>query len=174
MGRVFVDPVAVQVPLEQDYDSILLRRLRGKGQGARLGDEGIPAHLEARSVLFDEDEVTPGQEGKTYVTVMARADSTQKDSALILVKKDTPRLQVGGDTLIARGTTLTYAPEAPQEYGSVVLFKWDLNGDGIYEDSAQSAPASPSTYAEAKEYPSASTSRTPRATTPRSPARSRR
>jgi hypothetical protein len=94
-------------------------------------------------------QVSPGAPGKTYVTASARADASKRDSALVLVVKDTPRLSVGGDTVVPVGATVTHHLQITQEYGEVVLFRWDLDGNGAYDDSATSAPATLShTYAQ--------------------------
>lgn len=99
-------------------------------------------------------KVSPVSAGKAYVLVQAQADSTRKDSALILVKRDIPRIQVGDDTIVAVGTSVTHRPVVTQDYGQVVLFRWDLDGDGAYEDSSVTVPDSLShVYGEAKEYP---------------------
>jgi PKD repeat protein len=31
---------------------------------------------------------------------------------------------------------MTFTPKVTQEYGTVTRFKWDLNGDGTWDDSA--------------------------------------
>lgn len=80
--------------------------------------------------------VKPGKAGIAYVSALARADSTKGDSTLVTVKRDVPKLSVGRDTVIAVGRTITFFPEVTQEYGLVVLFKWDLDGDGTYDDSS--------------------------------------
>ncbi len=83
-------------------------------------------------------KVIPIKPGKVYVVADSRADSTRKDSSIVIVKKDTPRLNVGPDTILAVGSTLAFSPKVSQDYGSVVSFKWDLDGDGAWDDSAAS------------------------------------
>lgn len=158
--KVLVYPVEKVDSLRLKEDSL---KLYVNGESRSLTASLYPATLKPRFVwrsaqtataqVDASGKVSPGQEGKTFVTALALADSTRKDSALIVVKKDTPRLLVGGDTLIARGTSLAYSPEVIQEYGLVVLIKWDLNGDEVYEDSADSVPTNLSfVYNVAKEY----------------------
>jgi uncharacterized protein YjdB len=83
-------------------------------------------------------KVSTAASGKVFITAVSRADSSRKDSALIIVKKDTPRLSVGSDTTIAVGATLAFSPKVSQEYGVITRFKWDLDGDGTWDDSAAS------------------------------------
>jgi hypothetical protein len=80
--------------------------------------------------------INPVSEGKTFVTAISKADSGKKDASLILVKRDIPILDVGRDTTISVGQTVTFTPKVSQEYGTVIRFKWDLNGDGAWDDSA--------------------------------------
>lgn len=115
-----------------------------------LWRSGAPA-----TASVDEDgKVMPGLAGTAYVSVLALADSTKRDSALVIVKRDVPNLKAGRDTVIAVGQSVTFSPEVTQEYGLIVLFKWDLNGDGFYEDSASDVRKNlTQRYDAAKEYP---------------------
>jgi hypothetical protein len=112
----------------------------------RSGDPSIAA-------VDDSGRVSPRAIGFAYVTVVSLADSSRRDSALVVVKRDVPRLKVGPDTVVAAGTTVIHRPETTQEYGLVVAFRWDLDGDGIYEDSAAEMRSPLShRYATAGEY----------------------
>src|SRR5690606_23754488 len=80
--------------------------------------------------------VSPVAAGRTYVSATSLADSTRRDSALVLVKKDPPRIAIGGDTTIPIGATLTYLPVITQDYGLTTQVRWDLDGDGVWDDSS--------------------------------------
>lgn len=161
------DSLAVIVFPTEIVDSVRLRedtlRLYVRGESLPLTPSIFPASLKGRYLWRSENEavakvdaegrVSPVAAGQTQAVLKARADSTKQDHALILVKKDVPRIQVGGDTVIARGITLTHNPVVTQDYGVVTLFKWDLDGDGVFEDSSSSERKGLSYhYGEAKEY----------------------
>lgn len=172
LARSVEDPTRVDslrlivFPLEK-VDSVRLAqdslKLYVKGESQSLTASIFPSTLQKRFLWRSADpalatvdvagRVTPVSEGKVYVSVTARADGQRRDSALVLVKKDTPQLRVGRDTVVAVGTSLTHTPVVTQEYGLVVMFKWDLNGDGTYEDSSATVrPNLAYLYNEAKEY----------------------
>ncbi len=89
--------------------------------------------------------------GRTRVTCISRVDSTRKDSALVIVIKDTPKLSVGQDTTVPVGTTVVFNPTAPQDYGSIAFFEWDLNGDGQWDSSSTTLKSVSFKYQNAKE-----------------------
>ncbi|MDB5047026.1 MAG: hypothetical protein JWO30_97 [Fibrobacteres bacterium] len=96
-------------------------------------------------------KVSPVSPGKTLVIAFSRVDSTRQDTAIVLVKRDMPQVSVGRDTVIPLGTSLSFRPQVTQEYGSVVQFRWDLNGDGTWDGTSDSIKTVSYTYAEAKE-----------------------
>jgi hypothetical protein len=89
--------------------------------------------------------------GKTVIVALSRVDSTKKDTVRLLVKRDVPQVNVGMDTVVSLGSTLYFRPRVTQEYGSIVLFKWDLNGDGIFEGTSDSLKTVSQAYLEAKD-----------------------
>jgi Bacterial Ig-like domain (group 2) len=82
-------------------------------------------------------KVTAITAGATRIFARSQADSTKKDSVDITVKRDSPQVTAGHDTVVTVGTTLTFTPVvAPQEYGVVTQFKWDLDGNLVWDDSS--------------------------------------
>ncbi len=82
-------------------------------------------------------KVTAITAGATRIFARSQADSAKKDSVDITVKRDSPQVTVGHDTVVTVGTTLTFTPVvAPQEYGVVTQFKWDLDGNLVWDDSS--------------------------------------
>ncbi|GEM_PF-1921121 len=100
-------------------------------------------------------KVSPHKAGRTQITAVSKADSTRKDNVLVIVRKDTPKLNVGGDLTISAGTTVHFAPTADQDYGKIALFEWDLNGDGKWDSSSTSLLELDYKYQEAKEVTAA-------------------
>lgn len=162
-----VDSLRVIVFPSEKVDSVRLAqdslKLYVKGESQSLMASIFPSTLQKRflwrsaaaaiATVDAAGVVTPVSEGKAYVSVTARADGQKRDSALVIVKKDTPRLIVGNDTVLAVGASLTHSPVVTQEYGLILMFKWDLNGDGTYEDSSTTVrPNLAYLYNEAKDY----------------------
>ncbi len=56
-------------------------------------------------------------------------------SARIRVKRDVPVLTVSNKPGAAVNSPIDFSPKAVQEFGSIVMFKWDLDGDGAWDDS---------------------------------------
>lgn len=71
--------------------------------------------------------------GRTYATAISEEDTTRLDSVLVLIKRDMPQLSVGRDTSISVGSLAVFRIAYTQEFGGIVEFKTDLDGDGTYE-----------------------------------------
>ncbi len=61
----------------------------------------------------------------------------------ITVMRDVPTLETGGDRNARPGDTLSFPIKVSQEYGTVAALKWDLDGDGAWDDSTNQVVASP-------------------------------
>ncbi|HKP94239.1 MAG TPA: Ig-like domain-containing protein [Fibrobacteria bacterium] len=79
----------------------------------------------------------PVRSGRARVVAMSRADTSRQDSVMVLVKRDPPVLAIGRDTTLGVGGRLDIVPQVKQEYGSVVLFRWDMDGDASWDDSSK-------------------------------------
>lgn len=97
-------------------------------------------------------KVTPISAGRTYIRARSLVDSTKGDSALTLVKKDVPRIALGIDTTISVGAAIIHSPTVSQEYGTLVEVRWDLDGNGSWDDTATAFRPISQAYPEAKEY----------------------
>lgn len=106
----------------------------------------------AVAVVDADGKVTPVGPGRTSILAQSRADTTQKALTPVVVKRDMPQVFVGRDTVISPGNTLSFRPLVVQEYGKVVEFKWDLNGDGIWEGAADSLKTVSFLYDSPKDY----------------------
>lgn len=56
-------------------------------------------------------------------------------TARIHVTRDVPILTVASKSGAAVNSPITFSPKATQAFGSIIMFKWDLDADGIYDDS---------------------------------------
>ncbi|HLP43523.1 MAG TPA: PKD domain-containing protein, partial [Fibrobacteria bacterium] len=98
-------------------------------------------------------EIKPLGAGSALIIATSLADSIRKDTVTVTVKVDAPRLTVGPDTTVSAGQPVRFTVSAaPQEYGEIVSFKWDLDGNQVYEDSARVLQTVSFTYAKPGEY----------------------
>lgn len=58
-----------------------------------------------------------------------------KAKARIRVKRDAPVLTVAAKSGAAVNAPIVFSPKATQEFGSIVMYKFDLDGDGAWDDS---------------------------------------
>ncbi|MDB5103148.1 MAG: Cadherin-like beta sandwich domain protein [Fibrobacteres bacterium] len=98
-------------------------------------------------------KVTPVAPGKTFIKAVS---GDKKDSSEITVVTDAPVLEAGADTVVPVNTAAIFKVKVTQEYGTVAMLKWSLDGDTAWDDSASNpAPAgnlygnAPKTYSEA-------------------------
>lgn len=91
--------------------------------------------------------------GSALIFVNPSGMPSLTDMCTVVVKKDVPVLAAGNDRQTKPGVAVTFNVTVTQEYGTIVVLKWDLNGDNVYEDSTTAATASPSfAYPTEKEY----------------------
>lgn len=82
-----------------------------------------------------QGRIKPLKEGETQVRATL-TPSGLSDVALVQVRKDVPRLRVISDKGAAVGAEIVFNAVATQEYGTLVSFRWDLLGDGIWDDTS--------------------------------------
>jgi uncharacterized protein YjdB len=143
-----VDTLRLNVIASQPIDSVVLidsitiftksesQILKAKVYPANYSQEVVWRTLAPSIASVDvSGKSTAVKPGRTYFIAISHVDSTRRDSTLVIVKKDTPLLTLGADTTISLGASLVFFPKVYQEYGRIVRFKWDLNGDGLWDDS---------------------------------------
>jgi hypothetical protein len=81
-----------------------------------------------------QGRLLPGGEGRAVVRAKSR-DGQASDSAHVTVKRDIPRLLVSTEGNTAIHSTLIFSARAAQEHGGIVSYRWDLDGDGNWDDS---------------------------------------
>ncbi len=98
-------------------------------------------------------KVVPVTAGTAKIYAQSQADSSKRDSADVTVMRDSPQVSIGLDTVIQVGLTLTFLPVvAPQEYGVVTEFKWDLDGNLVWDSSATLIKSVSYKFDQEKEY----------------------
>ncbi len=63
-----------------------------------------------------------------------------KDIMVVNVVKDAPAVSAGRDTTIGVGQSLTLTGSATQNFGTVVMYKWDWQDNGSWDDSSTTSP----------------------------------
>ena len=99
-----------------------------------------------------QGDIKPLTGGFANIVATSQADSLKKDTVLVSVKVDAPQLYAGKDTTISVGQSVSFLPTAPQEYGTITRFKWDLDGNQEWDDSSASIQSVSFKYDVAKEY----------------------
>lgn len=94
----------------------------------RMADDGI-------AVVDAQGRITPVAEGETQVRATL-SPSGLTDVALVQVRRDVPRLRVNSARGAAVGGEIVFNAVATQEFGTLVSFRWDLRGDGTWDDSS--------------------------------------
>jgi len=104
------------------------------------------------ATIDDSGRVTGRTPGAAVVYAVSLADSSKEDSAVIQVKRDMPQLNPGRDTVVSLGATVAFTPTAKKQSGPIVQFKWDLDGDLVWDDSAADVKTVSRKYDQEKEY----------------------
>ncbi len=92
--------------------------------------------------------------GHTRIYAISQADSSKQDSAEVTVKTDAPVITVGRpDTTLSLGSVVTFHPVvAPQEYGVIVEYRWDVDGLPGWDDTALTVTDITAKFEAEKEY----------------------
>jgi len=81
--------------------------------------------------------ITSPARPKTYLIILWVRDSrnnvSRPDSARLSVMNSPPQVAVNCDTFVKVGTRIMFEPRIAVSCGSIVLYQWDLDGDGKYE-----------------------------------------
>lgn len=78
--------------------------------------------------------ITPVKAGQTVVTATS-VSSTLSASALVQVKVDAPKLTVDSKSGAPVNVSIVFQPRSIQEFGAIVLYAWDLDGDGNWDST---------------------------------------
>lgn len=89
-------------------------------------------------------EVTPLRAGKAWIS--AEAPNKSKDSSEVTVVVDAPVIDAGPDTAVPLNASLSLKAYVAQEFGVVAAFKWSLDGDSAWDDSAAGLPAAKTSF----------------------------
>ncbi len=137
--RVRVSPIAA-TSVFLDDDSLLLY---ARGPSAVLAAVVLPHLADPAVAWFSGDtsvarvdtsgRVYPVAEGRTVIRAVT--GNGLKDSAVVTVVRDVPKLKVAHKPGAPVNEVLSFTPTATQKVGHLTLYAWDLQGDGVWEDS---------------------------------------
>lgn len=101
-----------------------------------------PAKVKKDSALMGSDSLKVSSNKAGPRTVFAEATDEAGaawwDSTSIRYVTDAPVADAGKDTTAPIHTLINFAASATQTFGTIVLYKWDFDGDGTYDDSSAS------------------------------------
>ena len=79
--------------------------------------------------------IAPLQAGLARIVATSAADSSQRDTVNVNVQIDMPRLAILADSVVSAGGNVVFNVKATQQFGHLNLFQWDLDGNGVWDDS---------------------------------------
>jgi hypothetical protein len=123
------------------------------GETLRLDARATPAEAQAELAYLSRDTsvvkvssagvISAVAPGSVDVLAYPKGDPSLALLCQVVVKRDVPRLEIGGDRTARPGDTVLFPVKATQEYGVVSALKWDLDADGIWDDSVAAETAMP-------------------------------
>lgn len=99
--------------------------------------------------LGDTVIIAPAIHDTIYECVLRVTDNHGNkcsDTVTIKVLQDIPVVSAGKDTFGLVNTPLTLTGTAPQQFGNILKYKWDFDGNGIWDDSSSTSMHSTITY----------------------------
>lgn len=131
------DTVAFNL-IAQDPDGVIrtiVWRL-GKDTSAQVRDTVEKSVAQrSRSAVFADTGTY-----RVRVSVFDENGAPASDSATVRVVLDPPVVNAGRDTVAKAGESLVFTGSATQAFGRVVMWKWDYDGNGIWDDSSATSP----------------------------------
>lgn len=136
-GRVTLSPRTMEL-FEGGDSAIITAR-------TSLGDSGKEVVFKSSNeevvMTAPGGHLFPKKVGQALVTAFLVGFPASGDTATITVKKDPPIIEAGTDRKVALDSAVQFQVKVTQQHGTVRILKWDLDGDGKYEDSAAKSEA---------------------------------
>jgi hypothetical protein len=89
----------------------------------------------SRSQVFPDTGVF-----RARVSVFDENGASASDSVAVHVVLDPPVVNAGRDTVAKAGESLEFTGTAAQSFGRIVMWKWDYDGNGSWDDSSATSP----------------------------------
>jgi alpha-tubulin suppressor-like RCC1 family protein len=91
-------------------------------------------------------------EKKIFFAVTDKAAVTWWDSTSIHIVQDVPVAHPGKDTTVTINSSVRFLGTASLRFGTIVMNKWDFDGDGVYDDSSAASGAMTHIYTHEATY----------------------
>lgn len=123
------------------------------GAPLKLEAQAMPAEAKVGLVFTSGDTavarvsatglVTAVAPGKAVIHVHPEGNPSLALACQVTVERDVPLLETGTDRHARPGDTIGFPLKVTQDYGEVAALKWDLDGDGAWDDSTNQYVAAP-------------------------------
>src|SRR5690606_34564919 len=87
-------------------------------------------------IVIGDGRLFPKKAGQAVLIAFLTGFPSTGDTAKVKVIKDPPIINAGIDRRVPLDSSVGFPIKISQKHGSVKSLKWDLDGDGKYEDSA--------------------------------------
>lgn len=170
LSGVYSKPVTVHAAAPARVRTVFAWNLEGSlGDSASIGDSVIarvefrnPSRRITKLSLYVDGQVAPASHredssrqgsdsvkvsrptaGRRWIFAEAvdEAGYAWRDSVSIRFVADPPRADAGRDTAVSIHGEARFQGRATQAFGRIVLYKWDFQGDGIWDDSSATGTA---------------------------------
>lgn len=88
------------------------------------------------AAVASDGTINPKREGSASILAYPAGFPGLRDSCSVTVKKDVPSIDAGSSRKAAVMAEVTFTIVVKQEAGTVAMLRWDLDGNGIWEDTA--------------------------------------
>lgn len=123
------------------------------GETGLLKSEFLPVGSASAPVFVSDDtskaevaadgRVKPKAAGEVILRAHPEGFPELVARCTLTVVLDKPVLDVGNDRKVSPGQEISFPIKVTQQYGKVAVLRWDLDGDGKYEDSTTEDHAEP-------------------------------
>jgi hypothetical protein len=100
----------------------------------------------------------PFPDSGVFKILLSAKDSEGKtgaDSVVVTVLMDRPKTNPGEPVTAKSRTQVSFKGTATDSFGTIVKYKWDFDGNGVFDDSSDAPPAFTHSYAAEGEYKAA-------------------
>ncbi|MBF0431256.1 MAG: hypothetical protein HQK83_08265 [Fibrobacteria bacterium] len=95
----------------------------------------LSSNNDSLAVIDNTYNIKPLHSGNIVITAYSSLTSSVKDSCIVRILRDIPTIYSGDSVWASKGDNIDLSVRITQVHGSFHLFKWDLEGDGIWDDS---------------------------------------
>jgi hypothetical protein len=149
------DSIPVSVVIPTAFDSVriskLITRFFVNGAGQKINFKTYPEDKPAQLNWTSQDEgvmkvdadgsIAALSSGTVWIVATAMGNPDIRDSILVTVVRDIPKLNAGTSQNVVIGQKATFNIVVEQEFGGIKSLQWDLDGDGKWDGTTTEASA---------------------------------